>query len=60
MGFLPPRKSPARPAPEFSAPIVGVTKPSHLEGALKALDVTLDAEAITALQERYIAHEKSR
>jgi aryl-alcohol dehydrogenase-like predicted oxidoreductase len=40
--------------------VVGVTKPSHREGALKALDVTLDAEAITALQERYIAHEKSR
>jgi aryl-alcohol dehydrogenase-like predicted oxidoreductase len=35
-----------------------VTKPAHLEGALKALDLTLDAETITALEEPYVPHEK--
>jgi aryl-alcohol dehydrogenase-like predicted oxidoreductase len=43
---------------EVSAPIVGVTKPAHLESALKALDLTLDAEAITALDERYVPHQQ--
>jgi aryl-alcohol dehydrogenase-like predicted oxidoreductase len=35
-----------------------VTKPAHLESALKALDLTLDAEAITALDERYVPHQQ--
>jgi aryl-alcohol dehydrogenase-like predicted oxidoreductase len=44
--------------PEVTAPIVGVTKPHHLDGALKALDLTLDAELIQTLEERYVPHEK--
>lgn len=42
--------------PEISAPIVGATKPSHLEDAVKALEVKLTAEEIQALEAPYIPH----
>ncbi|MBT9290128.1 aldo/keto reductase [Prosthecodimorpha staleyi] len=37
----------------LTAPIVGASKPYHLDDAVAALDVTLDAETIAALEEPY-------
>jgi aryl-alcohol dehydrogenase-like predicted oxidoreductase len=42
--------------PGVVAPIVGASKPQHLEDALAALTVRLPAEAITALEEVYVPH----
>jgi aryl-alcohol dehydrogenase (NADP+) len=42
--------------PAVTAPIVGATKPSHLTDALAALDLTLDADEIKALEEPYRPH----
>ena len=42
--------------PGVTAPIVGASKPRHLEDALAALEVRLPAEAITALEEVYVPH----
>ena len=39
--------------PGVTAPIVGATKMSHLDDALSALDVALDAETIAFLEEPY-------
>ena len=39
--------------PGVTAPIVGATKMSHLDDALSALDVTLDADTIAFLEEPY-------
>ena len=39
--------------PGVTAPIVGASKMSHLDDALSALDVTLDAETIAFLEEPY-------
>lgn len=39
-----------------SALIIGATKASHLEDAVKALDVTLTAEDVAFLEELYIPH----
>lgn len=39
--------------PGITAPIVGATKMSHLDDAMSALDVTLDAETIAFLEEPY-------
>jgi aryl-alcohol dehydrogenase-like predicted oxidoreductase len=39
--------------PGISAPIVGATKLEHLDDAVAALDVTLDAETIASLEEPY-------
>ncbi|MGK2911992.1 MAG: aldo/keto reductase [Sphingobium sp.] len=41
----------------ITAPIVGATKPSHLEDAIAALDVTLSAEEIERLEAPYVPHE---
>ncbi len=43
--------------PGITAPIVGATKPNHLNDAGAAFDVKLTAEEITALEELYIPHE---
>ena len=40
----------------MTAPIVGATKPHHLEDAVTALSVTLTAEEIVALEAPYIPH----
>ena len=40
-----------------TAPIVGATKPRHLEDAVAALTVKLSAEEIAALEAPYVAHE---
>ena len=42
--------------PVISSPIVGATKPHHLEDAVKVVEVKLDAEEIKALEEPYVPH----
>jgi aryl-alcohol dehydrogenase (NADP+) len=42
--------------PEASAPIVGASKMHHLDDALNALELHLDAEEIKALEEPYEPH----
>ena len=39
--------------PHITSPIIGATKIQHLEDAVAALDVTLSAEDVTALEELY-------
>ncbi|MFN7989304.1 MAG: aldo/keto reductase [Thermoanaerobaculia bacterium] len=42
--------------PGVTAPIVGATKPAHLEEALAALELTLTAEEVAALEAPYRPH----
>ncbi len=42
--------------PVVTAPIVGASKPSHLEEAVAALEVSLSPEEIAALEEPYVPH----
>ncbi|HUJ43861.1 MAG TPA: aldo/keto reductase [Opitutaceae bacterium] len=42
--------------PFITAPIVGATKPNHLEDAVAALSVRLAPEEITSLEELYVPH----
>lgn len=42
---------------KVTAPIVGATKPHHVEGAAKAVDLTLTPEEITYLEEAYVPHK---
>ena len=42
--------------PAITAPIVGVTKPQHLEDAVAAVDLELSEEDIAALEEPYQPH----
>ena len=42
--------------PGVTAPIVGATKPNHLDDAFKALELKLDADEIKALEEPYRPH----
>ncbi|MEV6851723.1 aldo/keto reductase [Actinoplanes sp. NPDC051411] len=42
--------------PEVTSPIVGATKPHHLDDAIAALDVELDEEEINYLEEPYQPH----
>ncbi len=41
---------------KVTAPVVGMTKPEHIEGAAKAVDLTLSAEELAYLEEPYIPH----
>jgi aryl-alcohol dehydrogenase-like predicted oxidoreductase len=43
--------------PGVTAPIVGATRPQHLEDAVAALDLELTAEEVAALEAPYVAHE---
>jgi len=43
--------------PEVVAPIVGASKPHHLEDALASVSVKLSAEEIARLEEPYLPHE---
>jgi aryl-alcohol dehydrogenase-like predicted oxidoreductase len=43
-------------AGKVTAPIVGATKPHHLEDAVAALDITLTDEEISMLEEPYVPH----
>ena len=42
--------------PGVTAPIVGATKPQHLEDAVAALSIKLTPDEVTALEEPYIPH----
>ena len=42
--------------PGVSAPIVGASKPGHLEDAVAALDLKLSAEEVARLEEPYVPH----
>ncbi|MGO8758389.1 MAG: aldo/keto reductase [Terracidiphilus sp.] len=42
--------------PGVTAPIVGATKPHHLDDAVAALEVKLTAEEMAALEEPYVSH----
>ncbi len=42
--------------PGISAPIIGASKPNHLEDAVAALDISLSDEEITELEEMYAPH----
>ena len=42
--------------PGITAPIVGATKPHHLEDALASVNVKLSADEITSLEEPYVPH----
>lgn len=42
--------------PEVTAPIIGASKPHHLQDAIAALDIHLDAEEIKSLEEPYEPH----
>jgi aryl-alcohol dehydrogenase-like predicted oxidoreductase len=43
--------------PVITAPIVGASKPGHLEDAVAALSVKLSAEEVAALEAPYVPHE---
>jgi aryl-alcohol dehydrogenase-like predicted oxidoreductase len=42
--------------PGITAPIVGATKPNHLQDAVAALTLRLSAEETTALEDAYSPH----
>ena len=42
--------------PEITAPIIGASKPGHLEDAVAALTVTLSPDELTFLEECYQPH----
>ncbi len=42
--------------PGITAPIIGATKPHHLEDALKALDLRLEPSDVDALEAPYVPH----
>jgi 1-deoxyxylulose-5-phosphate synthase len=42
--------------PGISAPIIGATKPKHIEDAVAAVSVELSAEEIAKLEELYVPH----
>jgi 1-deoxyxylulose-5-phosphate synthase len=42
--------------PVVTAPIVGVTRPGHLDDALAAVDVSLDEDEIAYLEAEYVPH----
>ncbi|KAJ3154592.1 hypothetical protein HDU89_007830 [Geranomyces variabilis] len=42
-----------------SAPIIGATKPHHIEDAIKALKLKLTEEEITAIESQYLPHAVS-
>jgi len=42
--------------PEITSPIVGATKPNHLEDAVATVSLKLTREEITALEEPYVPH----
>lgn len=42
--------------PAVTAPIIGVSRPGHLEDVMAALDLTLDAGEMVRLEESYVPH----
>lgn len=45
--------------PGVVAPIVGATRPEHLDDAVAALELTLSAQDVAALEEPYVPHATS-
>jgi 1-deoxyxylulose-5-phosphate synthase len=45
--------------PGITAPIIGATRPAHLEDAVAALSVTLSPEERAALENPYVPHGPS-
>ena len=45
--------------PGIAAPIIGATKPHHIDDAVSAVDVSLSAEEVTRLEEPYEPHRVS-
>ena len=43
--------------PEVSAPIVGASKPHHLQDAVAAINVKLSAQEISQLESTYVPHQ---
>lgn len=41
---------------KVTAPVVGATKLSHIDGAAKAVDLTLTRDEIEYLEELYVPH----
>jgi aryl-alcohol dehydrogenase-like predicted oxidoreductase len=39
-----------------TAPIVGASKPEHIDDAIAALDIALDGDEIAALEAPYVPH----
>jgi aryl-alcohol dehydrogenase-like predicted oxidoreductase len=42
--------------PGITAPIIGATKPSHIEDAVAAIEVTLTQDEVARLEEPYVPH----
>lgn len=42
---------------KVASPVVGATKPHHIEGAAKAVDLELTAEELAYLEEPYVPHK---
>jgi aryl-alcohol dehydrogenase-like predicted oxidoreductase len=42
--------------PGISSPIIGATKPNHIEDAIKAVEIKLTDEEIKYLEEPYLPH----
>ena len=42
--------------PAITAPIIGASKPQHLEDAVAALSLKLSAQEIATLEEAYVPH----
>lgn len=43
--------------PEVTSPIIGATKPQHIEDAVAALDITLSDDEIQSLEAPYLPHK---
>ena len=41
---------------KVTAPVVGATKPHHVDGAVKAVDLVLTPEETAYLEEEYVPH----
>ena len=42
---------------KVTSPVVGMTKPHHVDGAVKAMELTLTAEDCAYLEELYVPHK---
>ena len=41
---------------KVAAPVVGATKPHHIDGAVAACDLVLTPQEITAIEDPYVPH----
>ena len=47
---------PGLAAHQGAAPVVGATKPHHIDGAVAACDLVLTPQEITAIEDPYVPH----